>query len=109
MIFRRILSWQAVRVLVWVVTAFVIAVVVNVVGIRLVGDIGTWERWLASHRAVFFAWRLCLYAGVVWSWWTMHRQICAREPDRAARARLWRVEIAAVLTVLTFETVVLLR
>ena len=109
MMLRRTLSWRALKVVAWVLAALAVTVVVNLVGIRLVGDIAAWERWLGSHRGVFFAWRLCLYAGVAWAWWTMHRRVRAREPDRAARARLWRVELAAVLTVLTFETAVLLR
>lgn len=93
----------------WVIAAMTAAIGVNLIGIHLLGSVSAWSRWLESHRWPFLAWRMCLYGGTAWVWWWMHRRVREREPERGARVRLWRAEIAAVLAVLVLEGSVLLR
>ena len=78
-----------------------VAAAINVIGIRVVGDISGWSRWLKAHGYWFFLWRLCVYGLTAYCWWRMRERMCQREPG--AENRLRRVEIAAVLTILTFE------
>lgn len=108
-VIRRLFSPSALKVTSWLLATIVVTVGINLIGIRIVGDIGGWQRWLAAHQAVFFVWRLSLYAGLAWGWWWMHRRIVAREPDKAARWRLVRGELAAALLIVVFEVTVALR
>lgn len=85
------------------VTLLLAAVVANLVGIRLTGSIEHWQQWMDAQAGYFLAWRLLLYAGTVWGWLWMRRRLLAREPDGSARARLMRVEVAAVLAVAALE------
>ena len=106
---RRLFSRGALRVLAWLLGMIFVTVLLNMVGIRIVGDTETWARWLATNRAPLFVWRLCLYAAMAWGWWWMHRRVVAREPDRTARWRLLRGELAAALLIVVFEATVALR
>ena len=106
---RRLFSRGALKVLAWLLATIAFTALINVLGIRLVGDTVTWERWLATHRVLLFIWRLCLYAAIAWGWWWMHQRVMAREPDRTARWRLLRGELAAVLLIVVFEVAEALR
>ena len=44
------------RTLGWIALIVFVAVVVNLVGIRLVGDANTWSRWLDEHAGYFLVW-----------------------------------------------------
>lgn len=87
-----------------VLLVVIVATSINVVGIRVLGGIGGWESWLEQHRIHFFAWRLCLYGATAYGWWWMRKQVLLREPDAVTKARLHRVEAAAVIVVLALET-----
>jgi len=89
--------------LLWMLLAAGIAVVMNVVGIHVVGAIDGWERWLRDHSAHFLVWRLVLYAGTAYGWWRMRTRLRQREPEPETHQRLLRVEIAAVTTVVLLE------
>ncbi|MBX6317211.1 MULTISPECIES: hypothetical protein [Pseudomonadota] len=91
------------RTLLWASGLLILAIVANVVGIRLAGSIEGWQRWMADHAGLFFVWRAVLYAGTVWGWLWMRRRLRAREPEGGAQQRLLRVEIAAVLAVIALE------
>ena len=73
-----------------VVLVVLIAAVINVVGIRFVGDIDGWTRWLDERAGYFFAWRVCLYAGAAYGWWNMRGRLRARDAwvEEAERARV---------------------
>lgn len=106
---RWLFSRHAGRSLLWVALLFTAAVIVNVIGIRLLGDIDAWQRWMEDHTGHFLAWRLLLYAGTTGGWMWMRRRLLIRESDVAARQRLQRTEIAVVLAVVALESSALLR
>ena len=91
------------RALLWTFGLLALAIVANVVGIRLAGSLEGWQHWMADHAGLFFVWRMALYAGTVWGWLWMRRRLRAREPEGRAQQRLLRVEIAAVLAVVALE------
>lgn len=83
----------------------VVAIVVHVIGMRLVGSVVAWQRWLHAHAWMFGFWRLGLYAAIVRGWWWMRTRIRQRETSPDARRRLMRAEIAAVLAIALTEIV----
>jgi len=80
-----------------------VAVMVNVIGIQLTGDIQNWERWLKEKAAVFFVWRLFLYAGTVYGWLRMRKHVLQRETTPEGRNRLKWVEIYAAVSIVLLE------
>lgn len=64
----------------------VIALVINVVGIRIAGSVGGWSHWLHQHLVHFAVWRGVLYGATACGWWWMRRRLLRREPDAATRA-----------------------
>ena len=94
--------------LMWAVLLLAAAAVVNVVGIRLLGSIEAWARWMDDHAGYFLAWRLLLYTGTAWGWVWMRRRLLAREPGTTSRQRLQRTEIATILVLVALEGSVLL-
>lgn len=93
----------------WVLLPLGAAVVANLIGIRMAGDVAAWEQWLHRHSLWFLAWRLALYAGIAAGWIWMRRRVLAREPDRATGQRLRRLEIAAVVAFVVLEASLLLQ
>ncbi|WP_246288290.1 hypothetical protein [Achromobacter pestifer] len=89
--------------LLWTLLLLAVAVAVNVLGIRLAGSVGGWQRWMEAHASHFLAWRLLLYASTAWGWIWMRRRLREREPERSARQRMLRAEIAAVLAIMALE------
>jgi hypothetical protein len=85
-----------------------VAVLVNVIGIRLAGDIASWDRWLKDHASVFFVWRLCLYAGTIYGWLWMRKRVLRREETPEGRKRFKRVEICAAASIVLLEVTNLL-
>jgi hypothetical protein len=102
-LFNRQLAWALLAALALILAA----AGVNLIGIRIVGDIGAWAKWLREHRLEFLAWRLCLYGATAWGWVWMRSRVRQREPD--AHRRLRRVEIAAVLVIVAIEAMALLH
>jgi hypothetical protein len=84
-----------------------VAAGVNVVGIRLVGDLEGWRQWLDARAGYFLAWRLCLYGATVYGWIWMRRRLRARVPS--AETGLRRGEIGAVATIALLEVSLLWR
>ena len=105
---RWLLNGRIGLALMWVVLLLAGAAVVNVVGIRLLGSIEAWARWMDDHAGYFLAWRLLLYTGTACGWVWMRRRLLAREPNTASRERLLRTEIAAILVLVALEGSVLL-
>jgi len=100
---RRIFSRRLGVALMWCFALFAVAVVVNAVGIRIVGSIEGWHRWLAEHTLHFTLWRVALYGATVYGWLWMRRRLLAREPGPGARQRVLRVEVAACAAVVALE------
>ncbi|RQR79144.1 hypothetical protein DIE11_17235 [Burkholderia sp. Bp9012] len=80
-----------------------VAFLINAVGIRIAGDADHWTQWMHRHVNYFRVWRLLLYAGTAWGWWWMRRRLLAREPAPETRARLLRLELAAVTALALLE------
>src|SRR5579863_7561425 len=99
----RALRWlghsRILSALLWGLLVVLSAVTVNVIGIRIVGSVNGWAHWLHAHRAFFLVWRLCLYSVTACGWWWMRERVRQREPG--ADRRLRRVELAAVLAIVT--------
>lgn len=83
----------------------VVAIMVHVIGVRLVGSVAAWQRWLHAHAWTFGLWRLGLYAAIVRGWWWMRTRVRQRENSFEAQRRLMRAEIAAVLAIVLTEIV----
>lgn len=89
--------------LAWTLLLFTTAILVNLLGIRLVGSIDQWQTWMNEHTGFFFLWRLLLYAITVYGWFWMRKRLRDREPDKTTHQRLIRMEIAAVVVILALE------
>ncbi|HCE5828628.1 TPA: hypothetical protein NHK69_005154 [Pseudomonas aeruginosa] len=95
--------------LLWTVLLLVVAIAINVIGIRVLGSIQSWERWMDDHTGYFLAWRLLLYVGLACGWRWMRKRVLAREPDPESHERLIRVEIAGVAALAVLEGSLLLQ
>lgn len=93
----------------WTVLLLAVATAINLIGIRALGGIEGWERWMNEHAGYFLAWRLLLYAGIGSGWRWMRKRVLARESDAQSRARLIRVEIAGVAALVVLEGSLLLQ
>ncbi|CAJ2789728.1 Uncharacterised protein [Burkholderia pseudomallei] len=85
----------------------IVAIVVHVIGARLVGSVAAWQRWLHTHAWMFGLWRLGLYVAIVRGWWWIRTRVRQRENSPEARRRLMRAEIAAALAITLTELVAL--
>lgn len=94
--------------LLWTVVLLAVAIAVNVIGIRLLGDIASWDHWMNDHSSHFLAWRLLLYAGTICAWMWLHQRLQRREPGAVTNQRLLRTEIAAVLALAAIESSIML-
>ncbi|VBI73271.1 Uncharacterised protein [Burkholderia pseudomallei] len=92
-------------VLAMLATLMVVAIIVHVIGVRLVGSVTAWQRWLHAHAWMFGLWRLGLYATIVRGWWWMRTRVRQRENSPEARQRLMRAEITAALAIVLTEIV----
>lgn len=93
----------------WTILLLVVAITINLIGIRVLGSIEGWERWMDDYTGYFMAWRLLLYAGLAWGWLWMRKRVLAREPGTESHQRLIRVEIAGVVALAVLEGSLLLQ
>jgi hypothetical protein len=91
------------RALLWVVLLLLVALALNGVGIRFLGDTLAWSRWLSSRRGGFLVWRVLLYAAIACGWWRMRNRIDQDELSPETQMRLRRAEIGAALAILALE------
>jgi hypothetical protein len=98
-IFNRRLGWM----FVWTTVVIGAAVAVNMIGIRLVGDIEGWRHWVQANSRYFLVWRLCLYGATAYGWRWMRKRLRQREPSTESRRRLLRTEIAIVAAIALLE------
>jgi hypothetical protein len=102
---NRRLGWA----LAWVALIVLGAAGVNLVGIRLVGDVDGWSRWLDERAGYFLVWRLCLYGVTVYGWLWMRRRLGTRDTSAETHQRLLRAEIGALAAIALLEVSVFLR
>ncbi len=89
--------------LLWVGLMCGVAIVINLIGITVVGDIEGWTRWLQDHRGHFLIWRLCLYGFTAYAWYRMRQRLQQREGTAESSVRLRLYEAITVGAVLLFE------
>lgn len=106
----RALRWlghsRFLSLLLWCLLVALVAATVNVIGIRIVGSVTGWTRWMQANRVSLLIWRLCLYSATAWGWAWMRKRVRDREPG--AERRLRRVELATVLAIIALECAALL-
>lgn len=104
---RWLFNKRTAQALAWSALLLLVAVVVNVAGIGIVGDIQGWSQWLNAHARIFFIWRIVLYLALGYGWWRIRGRIGGRIAGADGRARdrirLIRVEVAAVVALLMLE------
>ncbi|WP_372178574.1 hypothetical protein ACCQ23_10005 [Xanthomonas axonopodis pv. phyllanthi] len=91
------------RVAFWLGVLIAVTVAVNVLGIRLLGYIYTWNHWLRAYVGYFFAWRIMLYTGAAWVWRRLLTRLHQHGTSIEDLARACRIEVAAVLAILLLE------
>lgn len=91
------------KTLLWAGLILLLAIGVNLAGIRMLGSIDAWKGWMTTNETGFFVWRLLFYAGIAYGWWWMRGRLLAREPGADVRGRMRRIEVAAVLTFIALE------
>ena len=106
---KRPLYSQVARTLLWVMLLVLVAIGINVLGIRLLGGTISWSHWLTAHREHFLMWRICLYGAVAYGWWRMRSRIARCEVSPDTKMRLGRAEIGAAIAILALEAAALLR
>lgn len=89
--------------LLWVGLMVGVAIVINFVGIAVVGDIEGWTRWLRDHSGYFLIWRLCLYGFTAYAWYRMRQRLQQRAGATEPSVRLRLCEVMTVMAVLLFE------
>ncbi|CAJ7868461.1 Uncharacterised protein [Burkholderia pseudomallei] len=89
------------------ITIFLAAI--SAIGIRFVGDVATWQRWLHVHAWFFMIWRLMLYAMIACGWKRMHQRVRQCDDSAEARRRLRRAGIGTVLAIGAIEVIALLH
>ncbi|HGN3267057.1 TPA: hypothetical protein ACRMOF_005057 [Pseudomonas aeruginosa] len=72
----------------------VLALAGSLVGMYVAGNPKAWSTWLDAHFLGFFAWRVCLYAGMALFWLRLRPHALKREPQ--ARDRIRRLEWTAL-------------
>jgi hypothetical protein len=97
------LSHRLCRTLVWIALLVFASVGANLVGIRLVGNVDAWSRWLDDHASYFFVWRLCLYGATAYGWRWMRRRLRQHDASVETRQRLLRTEIGAIAAIVLLE------
>jgi len=83
----------------------IVMVIVHAIGLRIVGGVAAWQRWLHAHAWIFALWRLVLYALIARGWWWMRTRVRQRDRSPDAQRRLIRAEIAAVFAIALTEIV----
>jgi hypothetical protein len=99
----RIFNRRVGTALLWSLLAAGVAAAVSVAGVRALGGIEGWERWLRANATYFFVWRLMLYAALAIGWRQVRRRLKRHEADSETHFRLRRAEIAAVLALVALE------
>lgn len=107
--FTTFFDRQAMWALAMVFGVLLIAGAINLIGIRVVGDVRDWSHWLNDHRPYFLVWRTVLYCATACGWYWMRRRVLHREPGPETLRRLLRAEIAAATVVLLLEGLPLLE
>lgn len=73
----------------WTLLCFIalgcVAFAVNMLGIRMIGDIDHWTQWLKAKAVFFLLWRICLYVIIAYGWWWMRKRVIQRLSQRVVQ------------------------
>jgi hypothetical protein len=89
--------------LAWALGMLILCAAVFVLGVRLLGDVQSFESLLKEHRFYLLAWRCVLYEATFAGWCWMRKRLLQREPDNPTRTRLRRCEVSAVAVIVVLE------
>lgn len=103
MIKRLRMPWLFNKQFAWIFMLVIVAMLINMVGIQITGDVEQWSAWLKAHAAIFLGWRLILYAFIGYGWYWTRQRIMAREANTEAKLRFIRVEVSAVCVLVVLE------
>ena len=87
--------------LLWSFGLVLAVILINLLAIRLLGDVHAWSTWLRDHTLGLLLWRLGLYAALIYGWWRMRARLLRREPQ--SRQRLRRAEAAGIAALVLLE------
>lgn len=96
---KRSTLWRAIGLS---VGTLAIATFINLFGIHLLGGLAQWEQWLHEGYWYFFAWRVLLYAALVWGWLWARPRILRREATTSAQLRRAELTLAAAVLLMEF-------
>ena len=85
----------------WALGLVLTVILINVLAVRLLGDVQAWNAWLRDHALSLLLWRLGLYAALIYGWWRMRTQLLRREPE--SRQPLRRAEAAGIAAQVLLE------
>ena len=89
------------RGLLWIFSLVVVAILINLLAIRLLGDAQGWSHWLRDHALGLLLWRMGLYAALIYGWWRMRTRLLRHEPGPTQRLR--RAEAAGIAALVLLE------
>jgi hypothetical protein len=95
--------------LLWTIALVLLGASIAVCGVHLLGGVREWNGWLSQHRLLLLGWRLLLYVATLTGWCWMRQRLLVQESSIAARARLRRTELAALIVIATLECTIWLN
>ena len=94
----RFKYWRVIGLLVMLIT---VATLINLYGIYILGSLENWQAWRAESYEYLLAWRLALYALLIWTWLAVRPRVLSPAPQ--IKRRIQRAEFAAAMTCILFE------
>jgi hypothetical protein len=89
--------------LLWTIALVLLGASIAICGVHLLGGVREWNGWLSQHRLLLLGWRLLLYVATLTGWCWMRQRLLVRESGVAARSRLQRTELAALIAIAALE------
>lgn len=62
---------------------------------REFGDFDNYRAWRQDHTVALLTWRLALYTGIAWSWWSLRTRLQAS--SRSSPSPHWRLSRSELL------------
>jgi hypothetical protein len=89
--------------LLWACAILLLGASIALFGAHFLGGVQGWESWLSQRRILLLGWRLLVYVAALAGWCWMRKRLLMRESSIAARSRLRRTELAAVIVITALE------
>ncbi|MCD5976785.1 hypothetical protein [Pseudomonas quasicaspiana] len=98
---NRVFRFKYWRVIGLLVTLITVATLINLYGIYILGSLENWRAWRAESYEYLLAWRLAVYALLIWAWLAVRPRVLNPAPQM--KRRIQRAEFAAAMTCTLFE------